>query len=378
MAVSEDRVRALQRRAVVVDGHADTLWRVLDEGADITVRSSSGHIDVPRLLEGGVDAQVFSLWASSAYEEQEYIRRCLRLIDALHRTIGRGGGRIFLATTPDDIRRADREGRVAALMGIEGGHAIGSDLAVLRMFQRMGVRLMTLTWSIHTPWADSSSGRPAAHGLTAFGVKVVEEMNRMGMIVDVSHLSDDTFRDVLAASRAPVVASHSCCRALCDVPRNLDDEMLRALAKNGGVVMINFYPAFLDPAFGNAVDAAEASMREQFKAAAAEATFDPIAREARMWDLHRRAQAGVEPPPLDRVLDHIDHVVEVAGVDHVGLGSDFDGITRTPRGLEDVTKVPSITRGLIERGYTDEEVMKILGGNFMRVFDQVTRIAADR
>jgi membrane dipeptidase len=374
--VSDERVREVHRRAVVVDTHADTLWRVLDEGDDITVRSSKGHVDLPRLLEGGVDGQFFSVWPQPAYGPGGYVKRCLRLIDAMHQVVERSGGRIFFATSADDIRRADREGRVAALLGIEGGHAIEDDLGVLRMFHRMGVRYMTLTWSVNTSWADSSGDRSAYHGLTAFGEKVVREMNRLGMLVDVSHVSDETFLDAVRVSAAPVIASHSSCRALCDAPRNMSDEMLKALAANGGVIMINFYAAFLDPEFRRAAREAAAAAKDRISAVATETLGDPVARENRMWDLHEEIEAPIPRPPLDRVLDHVDHAVKVAGIDHVGLGSDFDGISSAPRGLEDVSKLPALTRGLLERGYTDEEVIKILGGNFLRVFDRAAEIAA--
>lgn len=375
--VSDERVKALHKRAIVVDTHADTLWRVLDKGDDITTRSMKGHVDVPRLLEGGVDGQFFSIWPQPAYGPDGYVKRCLRLIDALHSTIAKSGGRMFLATTPDDIRRADREGRVAALLGIEGGHAIEDDLAALRMFHRMGVRYMTLTWSINTDWADSSGDSRTFHGLTGFGRKVVEEMNRIGMIVDVSHVSDETFNDVLAVTRAPVIASHSSCRAICDAPRNMSDEMLRALGKNGGVIMINYYSAFLDQRFRDEVKKASEAQKEKISAAATETLGDPVAFENRMWDLHAALDASVAPPPLSKLLDHIDRAAKVAGVEHVGLGSDFDGITSSPKGLEDVSRLPEITRGLLERGYSDDEIAGILGGNFMRVFDQVVKTATN-
>jgi membrane dipeptidase len=236
---------------------------------------------------------------------------------------------------------------------------------------------MTLTWSINTGWADSSGGSRTYHGLTAFGRKVVEEMNRIGMIVDISHVSDETFKDVLAVTRAPVIASHSSCRAICDAPRNMSDEMLRALGKNGGVIMINFYSAFLDQRFRDEMKKASEGQKEKISAAATETLGDPIAFENRMWDLHAALDASIAPPPLSKLLDHIDHAAKTAGVDHVGLGSDFDGITSSPKGLEDVSRLPEITRGLLERGYSDDEIAGILGGNFMRVFDQVVKTATD-
>ena len=375
--VTDDRVREIQRRAVVVDTHADTLWRVLDKGDDITVRSAKGQVDIPRLLEGGVDGQFFSIWPQPLYGPSGYIKRCLRLIDALHGIIDRSGGKMFLATSADDIRRADHEGKIAALLGIEGGHAIEDDLGALRMFHRMGVRYMTLTWSINTSWADSSGDRRAYHGLTSFGGQVVHEMNRLGMIVDVSHVSDETFNDVLRVTSSPVIASHSSCRALCDAPRNMTDDMLRALGKNGGVVMINFFPAFIDQDFRRASAAAEDGAKARISAIASETLDDPVARENRTWELHQSLDGSIPPPSIDLVLDHIEHAIQVAGVDHVGLGSDFDGITSAPRGLEDVSKLPALTRGLLERGHSEDDVMKVLGGNFLRVFDRVAQIAME-
>jgi membrane dipeptidase len=304
------------------------------------------------------------------------VKRTLRLIDALTRTIDRSGGRMFLAVHPDDIRRADREGKVAALLGIEGGHAIQNDLGVLRMYHRLGVRYMTLTWSFNIDWADSSGEKAAVHGLTPFGAQVVREMNRLGMLVDISHVSDETFFDTMKAASAPVIASHSSCRALCDAPRNMTDEMLKAMAKNGGVVMINFFPAFIDQKFRDAATAADLTAKDRLKKINDDTVGDPVARENASWALSKELHAAIAAPSIEKVLDHIEHVIEVAGIDHVGLGSDFDGITATPAGLEDVTKLPSITRGLLERGYTDDEVVKILGGNFLRVFDRVTEIAS--
>jgi len=284
---------------------------------------------------------------------------------------------MFLATSAADIRRADREGKVAALLGIEGGHAIEDDLGVLRMFYRTGVRYMTLTWSINTSWADSSGDKRVSHGLTGFGEQVVKEMNRLGMLVDVSHVSDETFFDVLRVTSAPVIASHSSCRAICDAKRNMTDDMLRALAKNGGVVMINYFSAFIDQDFAKAADRAEDGAKETISKIATETIGDPLARENRMWEMYTQLDGAIPPPSIERVLDHIEHAMQIAGADHVGLGSDFDGITSAPKGLEDVSKLPAITRGLLERGHSDEEVIQVLGGNFLRVFESVEKIAAN-
>ncbi|MBI3447851.1 MAG: membrane dipeptidase [Acidobacteria bacterium] len=376
VAVSEEHVREVHRRAIVVDTHADTLWRVLDKGDDIVSSDGKGQVDLPRLLAGGVDGQFFSIWPQPLYGPSGWVKRSLRLIDALHGVVARSGGRMFLATSAADIRRADREGRVAALVGIEGGQAIEDDLGVLRMFYRAGVRYMTLTWSINTSWADSSGDKRVSHGLTGFGEQVVREMNRLGMLVDVSHVSDETFADVLRVTSAPVIASHSSCRAICDAKRNMTDDMLRALAKNGGVVMINYFSAFIDQDFAKAADKAEDGAKETISRIATETLGDPVARENRMWEMYTQLDGAIPPPSIERVLDHIEHVMRVAGPDHVGLGSDFDGITSAPKGLEDVSKLPAITRGLLERGHSDEEVIQVLGGNFLRVFESAEKIAA--
>ncbi len=370
--VSEKDASEIHRRALVVDTHADTLWRVLDQGHDVTVRSSAGHLDIPRLKEGGVDAQFFSVWVSPAHAHRS-AWRALRLIDAFHRVAEASGGALAPARTPDDIRAAAASGRVAGLLGIEGGHAIEDDLGLLRMFYTLGVRYMTLTWSFNTDWADSSGDRAEWHGLNDFGVKVVAEMNRLGMLVDVSHVSDETFHDVLKVTRAPVIASHSSCRALCDAPRNMTDDMLRAVRGNGGVVMLNFYSAFLDQQFRDRSRDAAAAFKQRLAGIGARFLLDPVGREDALWALHAEVDASVPPPPLQRLIDHIEHVIRIAGVDHVGLGSDFDGVTSLPAGLEDVSKLPAVTRLLLERGHAESDVAKVLGGNFMRVFDEVVR-----
>ncbi|HKY32323.1 MAG TPA: dipeptidase [Candidatus Polarisedimenticolia bacterium] len=371
--VSGEQARRVHQRAIVVDTHADTLWRILDEGDDISVRSAKGHLDVPRMIEGGVDAQFFAIWVQPSYGPDGAARRALRLIDAFHAMVARNADRMVFAQSPADIRAAAAAGKVAALMGIEGGQAIENDLGLLRMYHRLGVRYMTLTWSYSLDWADSSGDKGRWGGLNDFGVKVVEEMNRLGMLVDVSHASDETFFDVMKASSAPVIASHSSCRALCDAPRNMTDDMLRAVKANGGVVMINFYSAFLDQAFRDASKKAEKELEQKKSAIGARYLHEPAGLEAALWQLHLEADASVPPPPLARIIDHIEHVIRVAGVDHVGLGSDFDGVTSLPRGMEDVSKLPAITRALLERGHSEQDVEKILGGNFLRVFDDVVR-----
>ena len=371
--VTDEQVRRIHQEAIVVDTHADTLWRVLDRGDDISVRSDKGHIDIPRLKEGGVDAEFFAIWVQPSYSPDHAARRALRLIDTLYQILEKNPDRMILAKSPDEIRAASAAGKVAALMGIEGGQAIENDLGLLRMFHELGVRYMTLTWSFSLDWADSSGGGSQWKGLNGFGIKVVEEMNRLGMLVDISHVSDETFRDVMKVTKAPVIASHSSVRAICDAPRNMTDDMLRAMRDNNGVVMINFYSAFLDQQFRDRVKVVSEQRKQRLSEIGEKYLLDPIGRENAQWALHKEIDESIPPPPLARLIEHIEHVIKVAGIDHVGLGSDFDGVTSLPVGMEDVTKLPAITRALLERGHSESDVKKILGGNFMRVFDDVTR-----
>lgn len=376
-AVTRERAEEVHRRAIVVDGHSDTLWRVLDQGVDIGVRTVDGHMDLPRMREGGIDAQFFAIWPAPEYGPH-YIRRTLRLIDALKEVVARYPEQIEHATSVEDIERISSEGRIAALMGIEGGHAIENDLGVLRAYYELGVRYLTLTWSVRTDWADSSSAPERWMGLNRFGERVVKEMNRLGMLVDISHVSDDTFWDTLRVTRAPVIASHSSVRSISNHTRNMNDEMIAAMHENGGVIMINFASGFLDDRFRLESKRKKREFKDRFSELGEEFLEDPVGYLDASWRLHREIHSQIESPPLDRVVDHIDRVVELAGIDHVGLGSDFDGVTSLPRGLEDCSKLPDLTRALLDRGYREEQVDKILGGNLLRVFREVEKIAGRR
>jgi membrane dipeptidase len=317
----------LHRRALVFDAHADTPLRMM-KGANICVRGNSGHLDFPRMREGGVDAQFFAIFV---YPETENPGAAAeRIIERIQTTISSCASQVGLARSPGELVGLARDGRLAVLLGIEGGHSIQGDLGALGRFYELGVRYMTLTWSNTNEFADSSDGPKRWKGLNPLGVQVVREMNRLGMIVDVSHVSDETFFDVMKTTTRPVIASHSSCRALQNLPRNMSDDMLRAVARNGGVVCINFYPLFLGGS---------------------------------------PPKKGERPAavPLSLLLDHIQHAIRVAGIDHVGLGSDFDGIDAVPTGLEDVTRMPRITQGLLERGLKPGDVEKVLGGNLLRV-----------
>ncbi len=374
------RVERLLQRAVVLDLHDDTTQMMVDEGYDLTQRHTYGQVDVPRMREGHATGVFLSIWTDAVrYTPAESIRRALDQIDAVRRAVAQHPSELALATTADQVLAARKRGQIAILMGVEGGHMIDSDLAVLRTYFELGVRYLTLTHTEHTPWADTSS-HPAAHnGLTDFGRQVVREMNRLGMMVDISHVSDKTFYDALAASTVPVIASHSSMRALADVPRNMTDDMLRALAKNGGVVHINYFEGFLDRGFNDRLDALKDEQAQQDHIEGQAPKFgDRSQMGAAVRAINRQRIAKLGRLPLSRLLDHFDHAVKVAGVDHVGLGSDFDGADdQFPEGMEDISKIPNLVRGLMERGYSDEDILKILGGNTLRVMRAVERGARD-
>jgi membrane dipeptidase len=371
----------LHRDAIVVDTHSDTTPRFQGDDWDISERHSAAdsHMDLPRIQDGGLDAQFWSIYTGKAEQSGDAMRIALERIDAVHRLVARHPDQTGLATSVADIRRLAAEGKLASLMGVEGGHMIEDNLAVLRTFYRLGVRYMTLTHSFHTGWADSSGTRsvpePLHGGLTSRGEEIVREMNRLGMMVDVSHVADATFFDALRVSRAPVIASHSSCRAVADHTRNMSDEMLRALAENGGVILINFYPAYID-------EQANADSQKYF--ARWKSVFEKI-REQHPDDRIAQARARREhfteyPVPqtsLDVLLDHFDHAIAVAGPDHVGIGADWDGVPSMPRGMEDITKLPNLTLGLLERGHSEETVVKVLGENLLRAMAAV-EVAAQR
>ncbi len=361
----------IHRHAIVIDTHIDTPQRLLDENLDLGPRSPDGHIDIPRMREGGLDAAFFSIWVEPKYEPH-FTARALALIDGVLDQVEKHPKDLELAFTAADIRRAQQQGKIAILMGVEGGHAIEDNLRVLDTLYRLGVRYMTLTWSNSTSWAGSSGDTGRDRGLTAFGREVVLRMNQLGMMVDISHVSDPTFWDVVKVSKAPIIASHSSARALNNVPRNVTDEMIRAVAQKGGVVQVNYYTAFLDGAYLTAWNKVRDAYNEQEKALVAKYKGDPgrLAREKRR--LRADFDAKLPVPPLSRIVDHIDHIAKLAGVDHVGLGSDFDG-AEMPRGMEDVSKLPALTAELVRRGYKESDIAKILGGNLLRVMEQVER-----
>ena len=376
--VDPARVARLLQRAIVIDLHDDTPQMIVDEGFNLGEKHDYGQVDIPRMRVGHVGGLFLSLWTDSdRYTPAEAIRRTLQQIDGVRREVARHPADLEMATTAAGILAAHKRGHIAMLMGVEGGIAIDSDLAVLRAYAELGVRYLTLTHTNHTPWADSSA-KPGAHnGLTDFGRQVVREMNRLGMMVDISHVSDKTFLDALETSVAPVIASHSSSRALSTAPRNMTDDMLRAIARKGGVVHVNFYEGFLDNGFAERENALKAEQAEQDAIDDRTPKFgDRGANGPAVRQINQRRIAKLGRLPLSRLLDHFEHIVKVAGADHVGLGSDFDGADDLfPEGMEDISKIPNLVRGLMERGFSDQDILKILGGNTLRVMGEVEQVS---
>ena len=373
------RAKQLHDRAIVLDTHADTTQRmVFDPRFNIGERHGDGNIDIPRMRDGGMDSVFFSIWVPSDVTGPIAVKRALDQIDAVREAVRQHPNDLTLATTAAEVRNAVKAGRIASLMGMEGGHMIDDDMRLLRIYAALGVRYMTLTHFGNNNWADSSTDKPAHNGLTAFGKDVVREMNRLGMMVDISHVADKTFYDVMALTKAPVIASHSSCRAIANHPRNMTDEMLRALAKNGGVVMINYHAAFLSEEFRVASEKQSGDVVAEMAALSKKCGGNESCTTLEGERLDHEAMAKGTLPKVgwDKIIEHIDHAVKVAGADHVGLGSDFDGATM-PLGMEDASKLPKITDALLKKGYSDADVEKILGGNLLRVMEQVEKVKGD-
>jgi membrane dipeptidase len=373
-----DQAKKLQSSSIVIDTHDDTTQRLLDPKFDLSIRHSDGNIDIPRMKEGGLSAIFFSIWISSKILGPEAVKQALDQIDAVRETVRKNPNDLMLATSAADIREAKNQHKIAVLMGVEGGHMMGNDLSVLRTFAALGVRYMTLTHMDNNEWADSSTDKPAHNGLTDFGKDVIREMNRLGIIVDISHVSDKTFYDAIAASKSPVFASHSSCRALCVAPRNMTDDMIRDLAKNGGVIQINYHVGFLSQEFRD-FEKAHPEAEKEINAEVKKRCGDNEACKLTTGDQVVRdfMQAG-KLPKVDWtvIVDHIDHAVKIAGIDHVGLGSDFDGAVM-PLGMQDVTHIPQITDALLKKGYSESDIRKILGENTLRVLTQVEQVSRD-
>ena len=369
---------SIHRRAISVDMHADTTQRLVDEGLDLDQRLADGHLDAVRMKEGGLDAQFFSIWV----EPQLYggggagaIKRADEQVAAVRALAEKHPDTWAIATTAADVRRIAGEGKLAALMGLEGGYAIDERLEMVERYYRMGVRYMSPAWSVSTSWAGSSGDMEGkTRGLNDFGKRVIREMNRLGMMVDVSHVSDPTFWDIVKSSTKPVIATHSGCRAIANVARNLDDRMLRALAEKGGVCCVLFYPEFLEPGWSEKKKRVDAEIAPLVQRASNEEKGS-IARKKMARDRVRIEEYAKRLPPVGiaRLVDHIDHIVKLVGIDHVGIGSDFDGIQAVPTDLGSVSDFPNLTKELLRRGYSEADVDKILGGNMLRVMEEVEK-----
>ncbi len=382
------RAKRIHAEAIVLDTHIDTTQRLLQPGWSFFERhepnvrgqrspaARGNHVDYPRMREGGLDGLFFSIYMAGNVTGPQAVKRSLEQIDAVRELAEARPDAVVLATTASEIRAAHKAGKIATLMGMEGGHMIDESLRVLRNYARLGVRYLTLTHSLNTTWADSSGETPVHNGLTAFGKDVVRELNRLGVMVDVSHIADKTFEDALATSRAPILASHSSCRALTGHARNMTDAMIKALAEKGGVIQINYLNSYID----ETLRLAEEARRPQVDAIRQEMTAKypgPENAEKRMMETI--AAVGALQPPLpvarwEKIVDHIDHAVKIAGMDHVGLGSDFDGASM-PEGMEDVTRLPKITEELLRRGYTEPQIKGILGENLLRMMEKVEAVA---
>jgi membrane dipeptidase len=365
----------LQRKSIVVDTHNDVLSFMTDEDYDLGVSSAGKyHTDIARMKQGGLTAEFFSVYIDRKYAtEGGSARRTLDMIDYTYRAAENHPNDLMMSYSVADIRRAKKQGKIAALMGIEGGHAIEDSLATLRAYYRLGIRYMTLTHNNTNNWADSCCDQSKHNGLSDFGKEVIAEMNRLGMLIDVSHVSDKTMSDVLDLSKAPVIASHSSARALGNRPRNIPDDLLRRFAKNGGVVMVNFYPGFIDKNVIEATKVREARLKPQIDALKEQYKNDP--KKLREETNKLEAANPLPATPLSILIDHFDHIAKVAGVEHVGIGSDFDGVDSLPVGMEDISKLPNITYELLKRGYSEKDVRGILGENFLRAFAEAERVS---
>jgi membrane dipeptidase len=372
------RARALHKQVPLIDGHNDYPWalRGLDTGRDFAVADITASVptlmtDIPRLRQGGLGGQFWSVYVPSSMQGKEAVRATLEQIDIVHRMMRRWPETFATARTAAEVERVFKSGKIASLIGMEGGHSIDSSLATLRMMHALGAGYMTLTHGTNVPWADAATDTPALGGLSPFGEEVVREMNWLGMLVDLSHVSPGTMEDAIRVSEAPVIFSHSSAKAICNVPRNVPDAVLQQIPKNGGIVMITFVPGFISQQVadhGAKAQAAQQSFRAQFPN-----------NEAYVNTAMERWRADNPEPraTLAQVADHIDHVRKVAGIDHIGLGGDFDGITSVVQGLEDVSKYPDLTAELLKRGYSDQDIKKILGLNILRVMREAERVSAE-
>ena len=371
-----ERAHKLHFSSIVLDTHDDTTQRFFSKNFDLGKRNPDGHIDIPRMKEGGMNAIFFSIWIDGRTMGPAAIQKALVQIDAVHENVRKNSKDLMFARTAADVHKAHAEGKIAALIGVEGGHMIGNDIRMVRIFSDLGVRYMTLSHFYNDEWADSSTDKPAHNGLTDYGKQIVREMNRQGMMVDISHVSDKTFYDALEVSKAPLIASHSSCRAICNHPRDMTDEMIKALAAKGGVIQINYEKSFIDEAYRQASEKVSGGVVAMFDQLKKECGDDEECLGKKMQEMERKATAEGKLPHVswEKIVDHIDHVVKLVGADHVGLGSDFDGATM-PEGMDDCTHLPKITEALMRKGYRDDDIRKILGGNLLRVMEQAEKVS---
>jgi membrane dipeptidase len=372
-----EQARKLHFSSIILDTHDDTTQRFSSSEFDLGKRNPIGSIDIPRMREGGMNAIFFSIWIDGRILGPPAIQKALDQIDAVHENVRKYSKDLAFARTADDVRRAHAQGKIAVLIGVEGGHMLGNDIRMVRIYSALGVRYMTLSHFYNDEWADSSTDKPAHNGLTDYGKQIVTEMNRRGMLVDISHVSDKTFYDALAISKAPLIASHSSCRALCNHPRNMTDDMIKALAAKGGVIQINYEKSFLDQAYKDAGD----------KKGGIVGTLDRIQKECgndeacvgrKMSEQEKQDTADGKLPHVSwtEIIDHIDHAVKLVGADHVGLGSDFDG-ANMPDGMEDASHLPQITDALLKKGYSEADIRKILGENTLRVMAEAEKVSRE-
>lgn len=362
------RAHRLHFSSIVLDTHVDVTPNLQKPDWKFTDEHREGHVDLPRMKKGGLNALFFSIWMPGTVTGPKAVNDAVERIAAVHKLDRDLPDNVALCVTAEEVRRAHKQRQIAALIGMEGGHMINNSLPILRMYARMGVRYLTLTHGVHTDWADSSGEDPKHNGLTPLGKEIVRELNRLGVIVDISHVSDKTFWDALEVSKAPMIASHSSCRALANHPRNMTDEMIKALAAKGGVIQIAYLDGFIDDTVARYYVKAGPRMRELMAKYPVEGGFD------RIWEEIAKEYGARPKTSWERIIDQIDHAVKLVGVDHVGLGSDFDG-GNMPEGMEDVTQLPKITEALLRRGYSESAIRKILGENTLRVMEQVERVS---
>jgi membrane dipeptidase len=373
-----ERAHKLHFSSIVLDTHDDTTQRFFSPDYDLGKQNPTGHVDIPHMKEGGMNAIFFSIWIDGRITGPPAVEKALDQIDAVRENVRKYSNDIMLAVTADDVRRAHAQGKIAALMGVEGGHMIGNDIRMVRIFADLGVRYMTLSHFYNDEWADSSTDKPVHNGLTDFGKDIVREMNRQGMMVDISHVSDKTFYDALEVSKAPLIASHSSCRALCNHVRDMSDDMIKALAAKGGVIQINYEKSFIDQAYKDAYEKETGGVVAHMDELTKNCHNDEACISREMAKMQQKLTDEGKLPHVswERIVDHIDHAVKLVGPDHVGLGSDFDGADM-PEGMENCSKLPKITEALLRKGYSEADIRKILGENTLRVMEQAERVSKE-